>query len=85
MGQAATTPLPGETDSTEYGGIEYKGLPVNLAVISTLAADGDSTTPWVVWGYIDKINGRHDQRREDAVGETQERYDHLAGVHPSLN
>jgi hypothetical protein len=35
-------------------------------------------SPWAVLGVHQKINGRHDQRREDAVGEMQERYDHLA-------
>jgi hypothetical protein len=36
-------------------------------------------------GRLEKINGRHDQRGEDAIGEMQERYDHLVGVRPSLN
>jgi hypothetical protein len=30
--------------------------------------------------YVDRINGRHDQHREDAIAEMQQRFDHLAGV-----
>jgi hypothetical protein len=30
--------------------------------------------------YVDKINGRFDQLRDDAIADLQARYDHLAGV-----
>jgi hypothetical protein len=30
--------------------------------------------------YVDKINGRHDRLRDEALADMQQRFDHLAGV-----
>ncbi len=30
--------------------------------------------------YVDQLNGRPDQRRDEILADMQKRYDHLAGV-----
>ena len=41
----------------------------------------ESLLRWFTEGkYVDQLNNRTDTRRDEALGEMQARYDHLAGV-----